>query len=53
MFDTVALERPVLREISAWVDGPPDTRLVRMRCWFDWRSAVCDPGFRDLCLVVI
>src|SRR5687767_8972746 len=44
MLDTVAVDRPVCRASSAWVDGPL-SRHSMIRCWFRCRRADCDPGF--------
>src|SRR5687768_1660111 len=44
MFDTVAVESPVWRASSAWVEGPL-SRHSMIRCWFRCRRADCDPGF--------
>jgi hypothetical protein len=45
MFETVAVESPVPRASSAWVDGPFDRRNSKSLSWFKCLSAPCDPGF--------
>ena len=44
MLETVAVDRPVWRASSAWVEGPA-RRHSMIRCWFRCRRADCDPGF--------
>ena len=46
MFETVAVDRPVMRASSAWVEGPPVSKDSTMRYWFSFLRAPCDPGFR-------
>src|SRR6476661_6905817 len=50
ILETVAVDSPVCRASSAWVDGPP-IRVSMIRCWFCCRRADCDPGFLGLLLV--
>ena len=44
MLDTVAVDSPVCRASSAWVEGPL-SRHSMIRCWFRCLRADCDPGF--------
>src|SRR6476661_10195575 len=50
MLETVAVDSPVCRASSAWVDGPL-MRVSMIRCWFSCRRADWDPGFFGLLLV--